>query len=243
MVQLLTSEPALAPGGAIHNVRSNIEQVRLVLEQQEGAGAAPLASLEGLAKVQELLDVQQMCPTPDTKYALAHALSNMALCDEISLEHIPAFMGQMASLLACGDAFASVLGWRPAEWRAVACEVLSLHRHAAEIVCRRKGPDHFDVVDGLRALALLWSLPVKLHEIVVHFDPSYRGSDWDSSTGAYYAPYRVAKAGNYSLDIYLLINGFLLTTTLVRHFRRTAQLDWSLFILKARARETRPRQR
>ena len=56
MVQLLTSEPALAPGGAIHNVRSNIEQVRLVLEQQEGAGAAPLASLEGLAKVQELLE-------------------------------------------------------------------------------------------------------------------------------------------------------------------------------------------
>ena len=39
VVQLLTSEPALAPGGAIHNVRSNIEQVRLVLEQQEGAGA------------------------------------------------------------------------------------------------------------------------------------------------------------------------------------------------------------
>ena len=56
VVQLLTSEPALAPGGAIHNVRTNIEQVRLVLEQQEGAGAAPLASLEGLAKVQELLE-------------------------------------------------------------------------------------------------------------------------------------------------------------------------------------------
>ena len=56
VVQLLTNEPALAPGGAIHNVRANIEQVRLVLEQQEGAGAAPLASLEGLAKVQELLE-------------------------------------------------------------------------------------------------------------------------------------------------------------------------------------------
>ena len=79
-----------------------------------------------------------------------------------------------------GDAFAAVFGWRPKRWFDVIFgEVLALRSHAAEICCRRKGPDHFDVVDGLRALALIWSFPVKVHEIIVHFDASYRHSDWD----------------------------------------------------------------
>jgi hypothetical protein len=56
VVELLTREPALAPGGAIHHVRVNIEQLRLVLEQEERAGAVPLVPLENLRLMQELFE-------------------------------------------------------------------------------------------------------------------------------------------------------------------------------------------
>ena len=83
----------------------------------------------------------------------------------------------------------------------------------AEVLALQRASEH----EHLRAFV------VKLHEVIVHFMPSYRRTSWDQD-----APwaYRLAKMGDYSLDIYLLITGFLLTTSIVRHFRRTGALNW-----------------
>ena len=94
--------------------------------------------------------------------------------------------------------------------------------HARACFVRDKGPDHFDVGDGLRALALMWSIPLRVMEVLADLDEGYRAGFLRYSKAL-----RVAKSGDYSLSIFLVLTTFLLTTAAVRHFRRTGQLDWA----------------
>ena len=55
VVEELTSEPALAPDGAIHTLRARLDHVRRVLEQEEAAGEAPLSSIIALDDAADLL--------------------------------------------------------------------------------------------------------------------------------------------------------------------------------------------
>ena len=55
VVEELTSEPVLAPEGAIQTLRAKLEHVRRVLEQEEAADEAPLTSIIALDDAADLL--------------------------------------------------------------------------------------------------------------------------------------------------------------------------------------------
>lgn len=62
------------------------------------------------------------------------------------------------------------LAYSDDEWRTILSDAVDLISHTRDVFCRDKGPDHFEVCDGMRAIAFLWSIPIRVLQCVENYD-------------------------------------------------------------------------
>ena len=92
---------------------------------------------------------------------------------------------------------------------------------------------YYNVVDGLRALMFLWSIPSHCRMIVTHYSDDYKHSDFNMDN---HGPYRLANKGDLSLNGYLMISGFVLATGLINRFRLQNHRSFPMFVVRRIAR-------